>query len=1027
MTEPDEDSSSESHVTPIAPSQPLSSPTSPTYDEDSLRSLVQHLTVAKDEADQRVLELESKNKELTHQLTVQQEQWFKSHTEMRQHVDRLQRQTEQAQADLAAKNGGFFRSKAKKKPVTPENGLESSQKAAQEHTNLLRSIVQPMEQQIEFLQRQLKAQVEAGRIPNFDDDSFHEGSDSNSHSSVLQPRAQNTDSMSETASLSVDLLNSSLSLDSVSLRSRRDSGSNSAIDRSQNKTAEYKALLKAEKSKRQDLEMQLEVVQTQKKVLQTETEEANLALNRERTVNADLRLTWQRANEHFLDLQRSLEEQCRSLEDELQIYKSGTSGTTPTSGFTDEQVKKLQQALENERTLSKEKIEQLDSRYQELSNRFEIELSSERSQWQTQRGDFEGEIQAQRMQLVEFQSRVDAVEEEKQALQTKINDLQLKLAEPCPRCQNYENSLVRAQQEKTEAFKKRDETIEKMKVARERIESVLAAQSICHQKYLAKALDRLESELRAEYSNKVQEIDTTYRAQLDEAETMLQKFKPRQEQMDAVFQDFKTKFEEAKAAKEQEVLRLKQSLRDTEERLNNKNLECLELRQKYQPSFISSPPLRARSATTSVSTPNLAQDTLFDDDDDENLFSGSTPLSVLSRKRSVSLEKPKRNNSLNNSSIRHPLLNDPVSPGLPIPKSSVFAFSSPNLSSQQAAQNSLQTQQSSDIDKPNTVSNDVMFSPRHTTLPSIDNSLTTTTDNDQPLGSKPNEEPSVSQKLHLAESRLDSCLAEIRSKSELVKSQQDKLHALQTRLDELIVANAKAQEQLTAHAADKELCEAQQKQLAELKATTREKEEQVKQLQDLLNLSETNLVSCQKSLSSCRNEVNEKAKALQMAEQKLAEQEIAFKHIRTKSKEVIVALQKALHAEQAAKAQLQARLDTVLITPSLPISSSPSTTLSSSPSSLAPVAEQSEDEQPTLSSSAPHVEVADTTPQQADDSENSALVETDDELQLELEMDESLKAVRSNEDEDNDDEFVRRLLDPAPLKTNNSHTLGGED
>ncbi|XP_032823374.2 rab GTPase-binding effector protein 1 isoform X1 [Petromyzon marinus] len=158
---------------------------------------------------------------------------------------------------------------------TQEENLETEMKKAQEDAEKLRSVVMPMEQEISSLKSRLTAAQEHAR-------------------QLEDSRVSQTASQAEEA------------------ESREELG---------DKVKELNHYLETEKACRTDLEMYVAVLNTQKTVLQEDAERLRRELHEvcrllelEKQQHAQLKQTWHRANDQFLESQRALVRDARRLQ-----------------------------------------------------------------------------------------------------------------------------------------------------------------------------------------------------------------------------------------------------------------------------------------------------------------------------------------------------------------------------------------------------------------------------------------------------------------------------------------------------------------------------------------------------------------------------------------------------------------------------------------------------------------------------------------------------------------------------------------
>ncbi|XP_064612517.1 rab GTPase-binding effector protein 1-like isoform X2 [Liolophura sinensis] len=216
---------------------------------------------------------------------------------------RLEQEIQSLQSQLSQEREGFLASVAKTlqkkvgvpgfgKPSSEDESLEDSMRKAQEDAEVLRSVVMPLEEEINTLKSKLRAaEMQLG---------ISEGT------------------MVRTMPDGAPTLPSSHTPKSPSLPDL-----DSCKD-PEERVKELMHYLKAEKAARTDLEMYVAVLNTQKSVLQEDSEKLRAELHevcrlleQEKKEHSELKCTWQMANDQFLESQRLMMMDMRRMESVL--------------------------------------------------------------------------------------------------------------------------------------------------------------------------------------------------------------------------------------------------------------------------------------------------------------------------------------------------------------------------------------------------------------------------------------------------------------------------------------------------------------------------------------------------------------------------------------------------------------------------------------------------------------------------------------------------------------------------------------
>ena len=200
------------------------------------------LRVMMDSATTRQADAEARFERLNRQMEGERDQLFRGAKVLREQVERLNGENIKLQAQTSVK--GRWLARTPKVAPSAFGEPDAEMHSAQQQAELLRCIIQPMEAEINDLRRRLAEVAKTGgHVPVDSPDSPQGARISELETTVVQLQSANT-----------------------------------------------------------DLLAQMQVQQTQKRVLVENIETVQRDLDRERTAHVELRLTWQRAQEHFLEM-----------------------------------------------------------------------------------------------------------------------------------------------------------------------------------------------------------------------------------------------------------------------------------------------------------------------------------------------------------------------------------------------------------------------------------------------------------------------------------------------------------------------------------------------------------------------------------------------------------------------------------------------------------------------------------------------------------------------------------------------------
>lgn len=241
--------------------------------------------------------------------------------------------------------------------VTEAENLEEAMRKAQQDAEILKSVVMPLEKEIESLKAELKAQKEKNRRLEREKLQLQEKLVTGTHADELTSPVKTT---------------SLPSLDSIT--------------DPEEKIQQLTKYLKAEKASRTDLEMFVAVINAQKNVLQdevdktrSELQEVCSILDEEKRAHNQLKETWTMANDQFLESQRLMMMDMRRMESLLSAEQQRL--------LAEQQKKDLEREAQKKKVKELEEMRQKQEQEQEQQRNTEVEKKAEDSSKKLKRKD----------------------------------------------------------------------------------------------------------------------------------------------------------------------------------------------------------------------------------------------------------------------------------------------------------------------------------------------------------------------------------------------------------------------------------------------------------------------------------------------------------------------------------------------------------------------------------------------------------------------------------------------------------------
>lgn len=474
---------------------------------------------------ERIARFEARQKNFS-ELEKLQQTWIDNLQPARQLFEKLHEENERVLAILA----GLKRNLFGQKKLKGEDAALVEQAAARalDQSTLMKTVLRPLEQEVAVLKRKLTSAAGSTSMASTND----------------------TDSMSESSSL-----------------------------------APEKGELRMERSKRLDLEMELQVLQTQRTVLINETYQLRTSLNAEKVQHNELKFTWQHANEHFLEMQKSSELHIKGLQAEIARLKmsAGLPRTEvpamPHPGGTSPIASSLTMSAFNFRAAAgvdeaKERFRDFESAISKLRLDHEEEIRMLKQEFEQQHLVMTDEIEAQRIQIVDYEERFASLSEQVRKMEKQQEQ------GTCILCQHYEQLVKRLQNEASAAEHIAQQAEHAVASAWQEAEGRLSQQA-----------RRSEAHLQATIKLKDQQFQAFMAAELLNREQATgqavsgveEKLLPQEELMNRILPlvaDLKVDLVNAKAAKEQEISRLTHMIEGFKARETEMTKQLAEMRVK---------------------------------------------------------------------------------------------------------------------------------------------------------------------------------------------------------------------------------------------------------------------------------------------------------------------------------------------------------------------------------------------------------------------------------------------------------------
>eukprot|EP00043_Microstomoeca_roanoka_P020216 m.241092 g.241092 ORF g.241092 m.241092 type:complete len:715 (+) comp17131_c4_seq22:98-2242(+) len=339
-------------------------------------------------------------------------------------------------------------------------------------------------------------------------------------------------------------------------------------------TDNYQKLYEQTKRDKGDLLVKMDVMQTQQRILIDDLQQAKLELRKEQAARADLELTWRRANEMFMEVQRANDDVVHRLQSELAALRGTptdfpdeeSSADNQDKQYTSAEAERLRLLLEEERRNAAVQLSTLDHNMTTLRDNYETRFIAQEEELQRQKDHYESTIEAQRIKISMLDARV------KQLLQT--SSAETSVVDYAALCSNYESQLVARQAEidrlRLEAEKANQDADQVLEACLEERRNA----AIRYARTCKESMEAYEKDVDLRYRKRIQKLEIEVHDAMTHWPFRLDQIEDAQNAVEEQMSEFRALLEQAESAKKSEVGRLRASLKDFEEQLKFKTAEA---------------------------------------------------------------------------------------------------------------------------------------------------------------------------------------------------------------------------------------------------------------------------------------------------------------------------------------------------------------------------------------------------------------------------------------------------------------------
>ncbi|EGD75392.1 hypothetical protein PTSG_06469 [Salpingoeca rosetta] len=391
-------------------------------------------------------------------------------------------------------------------------------------------------------------------------------------------------------------------------------------DKPDDEVANIEKLYVREKSKTHDLQQQIGVLETQRRILTDDMQALRLELSKKEVAYTELEVTYHRANETFMEVQGSYDRQVEDLQRQLRMCggsrrrtgttrsrgsrrggNGGDGGTDGDGGDVDKgdeekgrggdgatghdddggddgdedenqeeedepEVVRLRELLAKEQNRSAVQLSALDQNMITLREHFAARFEEQERELVRQRDQYEATISTQRMQISKLEARVQ------QLLQRTSPEAEH--GSHTALCRNYEAQLVARQLEI-------DRLKERLRRANADADAVLAASQQEHAhaartyaRTLKDSMHHYEEELNRRYRHRVEKLEIEVHEAVTSWPFVLSTIEESQQATQEQISQFQHMLQQAVDAKAREATRLRATIDEIAEELASKTREA---------------------------------------------------------------------------------------------------------------------------------------------------------------------------------------------------------------------------------------------------------------------------------------------------------------------------------------------------------------------------------------------------------------------------------------------------------------------
>eukprot|EP00045_Choanoeca_perplexa_P010117 m.101192 g.101192 ORF g.101192 m.101192 type:complete len:661 (+) comp15161_c0_seq2:112-2094(+) len=239
-----------------------------------------------------------------------------------------------------------------------------------------------------------------------------------------------------------------------------------------------------------DLALEIDVLKTQRSVLQRGCHDLQLELEQERLAHAELKVTWHEANDSFLEIQGTL------MEENDRLKRQSDPSAKP-AGLPDDEAERLQQLLVKERQQSATNANALRKQLMDLKGQYEQSLSAQRAEWTSRETQLKAIISKQQVELKTYEEHVQQLQQSEMETVSHTSSTSYRASQDLNA--EYENQLVQTQEELKAAEQAIIDLHASFDLERQKLQDQALEQSKRHSRHLSRSLESQAALLEQQY------------------------------------------------------------------------------------------------------------------------------------------------------------------------------------------------------------------------------------------------------------------------------------------------------------------------------------------------------------------------------------------------------------------------------------------------------------------------------------------------------------------------------------------------